>query len=236
VPSNGFLSKIKASVAGCTRVRAVIHQALCFKSLIAHAQMVSRSADYNKLLGIKQFCASMLSFIGLHRNKRLLKLVLCGTFLYRIGGERLKGETQGGFLISQIKQISARIFEKLLVNAGVEAFNGAQGRILYVLWQGDGIPIVELSRKTGLAKTTLTSMLDRMENANLITRVFDKADRRQIRIALTETARELNDEYNRVSREMSEIYYAGFSDDEIAAFETALRRIIKNLNERENQV
>lgn len=148
----------------------------------------------------------------------------------------MKGETQGGFLISQIKQISARIFEKLLVNAGVEAFNGAQGRILYVLWQGDGIPIVELSRKTGLAKTTLTSMLDRMENANLITRVFDKADRRQIRIALTETARELNDEYNRVSREMSEIYYAGFSDDEIAAFETALRRIIKNLNERENQV
>jgi DNA-binding MarR family transcriptional regulator len=166
----------------------------------------------------------------------LIVLVLCGTILYRIGGELLKDETQGGFLISQIKQISARIFEKLLASAGVEAFNGAQGRILYVLWQGDGIPIVELSKKTGLAKTTLTSMLDRMENANLISRVFDKADRRQIRIVLTETARELSDEYNRVSREMSEIYYAGFSDDEIAAFEAALRHIIKNLNERENQV
>ena len=145
----------------------------------------------------------------------------------------MKGETRGGFLITQVKQISGRIFEKLLVNAGIEAFNGAQGRILYVLWQGDGVPIVELSRKTGLAKTTLTSMLDRMESAHLIVRVFDKSDRRQIRIALTDKARELSDEYNKISREMSKIYYAGFSDDEVVAFENALRRILLNLNEKE---
>lgn len=145
-------------------------------------------------------------------------------------------ETQGGFLISQIKQIGGRIFEKLLVNAGVEAFNGAQGHILYVLWQEEGIPIVELSRKTGLAKTTLTSMLDRMESTNLILRVFDKSDRRQIRIMLTENARKLSGEYDKVSRDMNSIYYAGFSNDEIAAFENTLRRILKNLNESENQL
>lgn len=145
----------------------------------------------------------------------------------------MNGETQGGFLISQIKQVSGRIFEKLLVSAGVEAFNGAQGRILYVLWQEDGIPIVELARKTGLAKTTLTSMLDRMESTNLIVRVFDKSDRRQIRISLTEKAHELSGEYDKVSREMNEIYYAGFSDEEIKAFENGLRRILQNLNKKE---
>ena len=148
----------------------------------------------------------------------------------------MKEETQGGFLISQIRQISGRIFERLLVSAGVEAFNGAQGRILYVLWQGDGVPIVELSRKTGLAKTTLTSMLDRMESANLITRIFDKADRRQIRIALTGKARGLSGEYDKVSREMSGIYYAGFTDDEIIGFENTLRRILKNLKEKERMI
>lgn len=46
-------------------------------------------------------------------------------------------ETRGGFLISQIKQIQGRIFGRLLVEAGIEEFNGAQGRILYVLWQED---------------------------------------------------------------------------------------------------
>ncbi len=142
-------------------------------------------------------------------------------------------ETNGGFLITQIKQVSGRIFEKLLSGAGVDAFNGAQGRILYVLWQKDDIPIVELSKKTGLAKTTLTSMLDRMEDAGLILRVFDKSDRRQTRITLTEQAHSLSGEYDKVSQDMNKIYYAGFSDDEIIAFENTLRRILKNLNESE---
>ena len=143
----------------------------------------------------------------------------------------MRAKTEGGFLMSQIKQVGGRVFERLLAEAGVDAFNGAQGRILYVLWQADNIPIVELARKTGLAKTTLTSMLDRMENAKLVTRIFDKSDRRQIRIALTESARELSAEYENVSTLMNEIYYAGFSEPEIEAFENALRRILKNLNE-----
>ncbi len=148
----------------------------------------------------------------------------------------MENETQGGFLISQIKQISGRIFEKLLVNAGIEEFNGAQGRILYILWQEDSIPIVELSRKTGLAKTTLTSMLDRMENAELIIRSYDKTDRRQIRISLTEKAHELEDAYHSVSLEMKHNYYADFSEEEIVTFENTLKRIIKNLNESENSL
>lgn len=142
-------------------------------------------------------------------------------------------ETNGGFLISQIKQVSSRIFEKLLADAGVDTFNGAQGRILYVLWQEDNIPIVELSKKTGLAKTTLTSMLDRMEESGLVLRVSDQTDRRQIRIALTGQARSLSNAYDKVSSDMNEIFYNGFSYDEIVTFEETLRRVLKNLNESE---
>ena len=76
-------------------------------------------------------------------------------------------------------------------------------------------------------------MLDRMENAVLIKRVFDKSDRRQIRITLTEEARKLSGVYNEVSRQMNEIFYAGFNDDEIIVLENNLRRILLNLNKRE---
>ena len=142
-------------------------------------------------------------------------------------------KAEGGYLISQIKQVSGRIFEKMLINAGIDEFNGAQGRILYVLWQNDNIPIVELSRKTGLAKTTLTSMLDRMETANLIERVYDSRDRRQIRIVLTEYARSLSDKYEEVSEQMVNVYYAGFEEEEIIFFEDTLRRVLNNLQEKE---
>jgi len=142
----------------------------------------------------------------------LTHFVLYSIILYGIEVTTLLDKTHGGFLVSQLKQIQGRVFEKLLSDAKVDEFNGAQGRILYVLWQADSVPIVELSKKTGLAKTTLTSMLDRMEEAGLISRNYDKADRRQIRITLTKKSRALSDKYGEVSRRMSEIFYQGFSD------------------------
>ena len=65
----------------------------------------------------------------------------------------------GGFLVSRIKQVSGRLLERMLAAKGVDAFNGPQGRILFVLWQKDGVPMSELSRQTGLATTSLTSMI-----------------------------------------------------------------------------
>lgn len=142
-------------------------------------------------------------------------------------------KTTGGFLISQIKQIQGRIFERLLNEAGIGEFNGAQGRILYVLWQENNLPIVELSKRTGLAKTTLTGMLDRMEKQGHVLRNYDKQDRRQIRITLTEKAKALNEAYNRVSSHMNEIFYADFSDEEILSLEISLNKILQNLRKRE---
>ncbi len=141
--------------------------------------------------------------------------------------------TRGGFLISQIKQVQGRIFEKLLAKSGVDAFNGAQGRILYVLWQKDALPIVALSRQTGLAKTTLTGMLDRLENQGLIIRSTEPSDRRQIIIRLTEKAKLLSEDYARVSNEMAAIFYRGLSEEEIVRFERTLDRILVNLTESE---
>ena len=125
------------------------------------------------------------------------------------------------------------MFERILAERGVEAFNGAQGRILYVLWQGDGVPISALSRDTGLAMTTLTGMLDRMEAAGLILRErSDRGDRRKVCIRLTDAARALQADYDAVAREMGEIYYAGFSAAEIAQFEGYLARVLSNVEAR----
>ena len=137
----------------------------------------------------------------------------------------------GGFLITRIKQVGGRVFDRILSQKKIVVFNGAQGRILYVLWQDDGIPISELSRQTGLATTTLTSMLDRMETADLIYRDRGDKDRRKIRIFLTEKAKGLEEDYNAVSEEMSSIYYKGFSDQEIEQMESYLERVLKNVEE-----
>ena len=145
-------------------------------------------------------------------------------------------KTNGGFYISQIKQIQARIFDQLLRKEGIDDFSGAQGRILYVLWNEDNLPITELAKRTGLAKPTLTSMLDRLEKSGVLRRVPDSNDRRQIRIKLTDAAWALSSKYDLVSDQMVDIFYEGFSEDEIIAFESTLVRIIDNLTKKENSM
>ena len=142
-------------------------------------------------------------------------------------------ETKGGYLISRIKQAGTRIFDRMLAASGIDAFNGAQGRILYVLWQHEDISISSLSAKTSLANTTLTSMLDRMENSGLIVRKPDPTDRRSRLIALTDKAKALQHDYELVSQQMNERYYIGFSESEIRQFEAYLQRVLTNLEKED---
>lgn len=140
-------------------------------------------------------------------------------------------KTNGGFLVTKIKQLGDRIFERILAEKNIDAFNGAQGRILYVLWQEDGVPIKIISEKSGLAITSLTTMLERMEKNGLISRKTDEADKRKTLLFLTDKAKELKEAFDSVSNEMGNIYYRDFTDKEILQFEEYLNRIRVNLEE-----
>lgn len=141
----------------------------------------------------------------------------------------MKRQTKGGFLISKIHQMSSRIFTKILKQNKLDEINSAQGRILFPLWMKDGISIVELTKETALSKSTLTSMLDRLEEAGYLKRVPSKSDRRKILIHLTEEGSQLQEKYSNVSKEMTELFYKGFKQSEIEEFEEYLERILKNL-------
>ena len=140
-------------------------------------------------------------------------------------------QTRTGFLISQIKQLQGRVFQRLLTESGVEEFNGPQGRILYVLWQQDGVPIAKLVRETGLAKSTLTAMLSRMEASGLVTRCPRQQDGRQVIVKLTPRARGLEEKYDQVSERMNSLFYQGMTQADADALDALLDRVLANLQE-----
>jgi DNA-binding MarR family transcriptional regulator len=137
----------------------------------------------------------------------------------------------GGFLISKIHQLSGRITSRKLKMCNTVEINPAQGRILFFLWQNDGISIQEVSQMTSLEKSTLTSMLDRLEASGYIRRSPCSDDRRKILIYANEKGKNLKFTYEKVIREMAGIFYKGFSQEEIDSFEGYLERIYNNLNE-----
>jgi DNA-binding MarR family transcriptional regulator len=68
-------------------------------------------------------------------------------------------QRSGGFLVTQIHHLGRRVFSELLKERGLDIGPG-QGRILFALWQKDGVPINELIKKTLLRKSTLSELLD----------------------------------------------------------------------------
>ncbi|MFC3770840.1 MarR family winged helix-turn-helix transcriptional regulator [Paenibacillus sp. GCM10012303] len=140
---------------------------------------------------------------------------------------------QGGFLLSKVHQISGRVFAKKLKQYRITDINPAQGRILFALWQKDDIPIQELAKRTSLGKSTLTRMLDKLEESGHLIRVFPEDDRRKVLIRLTDENKRMKQAYEDVSAEMTGLYYEGFSEAEIDLFEDYLLRIFHNLENNE---
>lgn len=141
---------------------------------------------------------------------------------------------QGGFLISKVHQTAGRIFARMLRERGIE-INPAQGRVLFVLWDHGAMNIQSLAKKLSLEKSTLTTLLDRLEAAGQVVRVPSRKDRRQIQIELTAKNREMHQLYEEVSKEATALFYAGFSSKEINQFEGYLERILRNLGEHETR-
>lgn len=141
-------------------------------------------------------------------------------------------ETKGGFYITQIKQRQDRIFEKLLLENGIE-ISGGQGRILFVLWKENPLTISEISRKTSLAKNTVSIVVDGMVKKGILEREINPDNRRQTMISLTEYARSIQEKYEAVSQQMNRLFYQGFSMEEQKAFEGYLERILQTLIQAE---
>ena len=139
--------------------------------------------------------------------------------------------SRSGDYIAQIRLIGGRVFEKLLSASGAVQFNGQQGKILDALWQQDGLSAIEIGRRTGLASSTLTGMLDRMEDAALVVRKRSAEDRRVIRIFLGPKAVQCREQYTAVSEKMTDIYFRGFEENEVASFESFLLRVLENVRE-----
>lgn len=144
----------------------------------------------------------------------------------------------GGYQALQIRLLNGRIFQKLLSKEPDAQYRSEQGKILTVLWQKeDGrATATDIALASGLANNTLTSMIKKLEDQGLVTVVQCDQDKRKKFVVLTELGWEQKEIGDRVSKELGEIFYQDFSDQEIREFEAYQERIISNLKAKENEL
>ena len=142
-------------------------------------------------------------------------------------------KTKGGTLLSQVHQVCARVWNKILRENNMADLEGARGRVIFALWGKDGVPIKTLCEKTSLDKSTLTGIIDRLERDGYIERKPSLTDKRSTLITLTGKEQEFSSHVQKVSNQMNKIFYKGFSDEEITQFDSMLQRILDNCKEAE---
>ncbi|WP_433468836.1 MarR family winged helix-turn-helix transcriptional regulator [Spirillospora sp. CA-128828] len=122
---------------------------------------------------------------------------------------------RGTFLVNAVYAQSAREY----------GITSQQGQLLCVLMaQPRGMG--ELGAMLGLAKSSLTGLVDRTERNGLVRREADPQDMRAVRVALTPEGSVLVDEfYAETCRRVDELP-AGFSDAERDALADLLGRIV----------
>ena len=135
----------------------------------------------------------------------------------------------GGYLIGQIYKLTGRRANELLKKEKVSDINAAQGIIIYSLYDRKCMNIRQIGEATGFAKTSLTSMLERMEQQGLIEKTENSKDRRSTLVKLTPKARRQKKRVDRVLEIVNDELYRGMKESEILRFEKTLEKILHNL-------
>ena len=107
-------------------------------------------------------------------------------------------------------------------------------RVLFRLVARDHRPVNELAELTGIEKSTLSRLLDRMSIQGLVKRQRRSDDKRSVIVSLTAEGRSLGQKYRPVYyRDYEDILLEGFSKEEIVAFRAGLERMLKNIQAKD---
>ena len=139
--------------------------------------------------------------------------------------ENYNPEDSIGRLISEVSGRLLAAFDDEMTGMGI---TGAQWVILMRIASGCASTAAELCRFSRYDTGSMTRMLDRLEEKDLIRRVRSSKDRRLIHLELTDAGRELHPLLPPVAVKVLNAHLQGFTPEELGAFKGFLKRMRAN--------
>lgn len=133
-----------------------------------------------------------------------------------------------GVLVSDVTRLLRRRFDARARGIGASR---AQWQVLIALARAEGINQAGLAERLDVETITVGRMVDRLEEAGLVERRADPADRRAWRLFLTPRAHPILAELQAVALEVRAEMLAGLNAAEEAAIQGLLQRLRTNLTD-----
>ncbi len=137
-----------------------------------------------------------------------------------------------GFLLGDVYRMLRRNFN---LRAQAHGLSLAQWQALAYLAREEGVNQVTLADRLEIQPITLARLIDRLQEAGLVSRRPDPGDRRAFRLYLTDAARPLIDRMWGYAAETRAEAMAGLPDDDRAALMRSLLHMKQNLQEAEGR-
>ena len=135
-------------------------------------------------------------------------------------------DSQLHFLFMRCYHITARLISQKTQKLGLLS---GQPKILECLLDCVCCTPKELGRRCALDKSTITSLLAKMERQGLVRREVQPADKRSVLIYLTDEGREKAVEVERVCLEVDRLTLERFSQQEQETLQRFLRTVLETL-------
>jgi MarR family multiple antibiotic resistance transcriptional regulator len=131
-------------------------------------------------------------------------------------------------LIGRTSSLKDRILDQQLVPYCVTS---SQFKVLIIVAQFKADTPAELCRHLSLDSGSMTRMLDRLEQKQLITRSRSAADRRQVQLALTAEGRAITDRLPQIGADAMNELLGVLDQEEVASLERILTKVLVNAND-----
>jgi DNA-binding MarR family transcriptional regulator len=119
------------------------------------------------------------------------------------------------------------VLEKMLEEAGLKKHvQPGMGHILFALFAKDDLTIKEIAKRSQLANSTLTGLLNRMEAGKLIERRRDSIEGRLVRVRLTALGHSLEPGCRELVATLDAIFQNHLGDKGVRQSKRLLREII----------
>jgi MarR family transcriptional regulator, transcriptional regulator for hemolysin len=130
------------------------------------------------------------------------------------------------FEIAETANALRRAFDRRAATLGVTR---AQWKVLFRLGRNPGLRQVELADAIDVEPITLSRIVDRLEEAGLVAREADPADRRAWRLRVTEKAQPLIAKLRKLAEGLMGDAFKDLTEEDLAVMHGKLARIRENL-------
>jgi MarR family transcriptional regulator, transcriptional regulator for hemolysin len=130
------------------------------------------------------------------------------------------------FEIAETAHAMRRAFDRRAVSLGVTR---AQWKVLFRLTRFPGLRQVELAEMLDVEPITLSRIVDRLEEASLVERAPDPADRRAWRLQVTEKAKPLVAKLKALGTELVDEAFEGVEQSDLERVRSVLAQVRENL-------